>query len=248
MHYNHENKQPTEAVVIKGEKYRLTVLTEGLIRLEYSEKGTFVDQPSQVIMNRVFPAPTVHVEESETEIRLITDRLWLKYNMKEFSPAGLQIKVNVTHHTHSAIWHYGDEPQDLLGTARTLDEADGSVPLEHGILSTDGWSILDDSATLLLNEAGWVQQRPDRTAKDIYFFGYGRDYLAALKDFYQLTGNSPLLPRYALGNWWSRYYKYSEKSYLELMDRFEAEGIPFSVAVIDMDWHITKVEPQYGNG
>lgn len=248
MQYSQEDKQPTETVVIKGEKYRLTVLTAGLIRLEYSEIGVFVDQPSQIIMNRAFPSPMVHAEETEAEVRLVTDRLWLNYNKKEFSPAGLQIKVNVGHHTHPAIWHYGDEPQDLLGTARTLDEADGSIPLEHGILSVDGWSLLDDSATLLLNEVGWVQQRPDRAAKDIYFFGYGRDYLTALKDFYQLTGKAPLLPRYALGNWWSRFYKYSEKSYLELMDRFQSENIPFSVAVIDMDWHITDVEPQYGNG
>lgn len=54
-----------------------------------------------------------------------------------------------------------------------------------------------------------------------YFFGYGRDYLTCLKDYHILTGNVPLLPRFAFGNWWSRYYKYTEKSYLELMDRFE---------------------------
>lgn len=234
--------------MIKGEKYRLTVLTEGLIRLEYSETGAFVDQPTQTVVNRLFSTPVFHVEEPAEELRITTDRLRLKYDKKAFSSAGLQIKVNVTRHTHFDTWHYGDEPQDLLGTARTLDEADGSVPLEHGILSTAGWSLLDDSAALLLNDAGWVQQRQDRTAKDIYFFGYGRDYLTALKDFYCLTGAAPLLPRYALGNWWSRYYRYSEQSYLELMDRFQAEGIPFSVAVIDMDWHLTDVEPKYGNG
>ena len=238
----------SEAPVITGEKYRLTVLTEGLVRLEYSETGAFVDQPTQIVTNRLFPAPAFHAEETDAELQITTDRLRLKYDKKAFSPAGLQIKVNVTHHAHPAVWHYGDEPQDLLGTARTLDEADGSVPLEHGILSMDGWALLDDSATLLLDGTGWVRQRPDRAAKDLYFFGYGRDHLTAIKDFYHLTGEVPLLPRYALGNWWSRYYKYSEKSYLELMDRFQAEGIPFSVAVIDMDWHLTDVDPKYGSG
>lgn len=30
-----------EASVAKGDKYRITVLTEGLLRLEYSESGNF---------------------------------------------------------------------------------------------------------------------------------------------------------------------------------------------------------------
>ncbi len=29
---------------------------------------------------------------------------------------------------------------------------------------------------------------------------------------------------------------YSDVEYLDLMDRFKKEGLPFSVAVMDMDW------------
>ncbi|MDK7859308.1 glycoside hydrolase family 31 protein, partial [Klebsiella pneumoniae] len=36
--------------------------------------------------------------------------------------------------------------------------------------------------------------------------------------------------------------------YLQLMSRFKREGIPFSTAVIDMDWHVTDVDPKYGSG
>ena len=57
-----------------------------------------------------------------------------------------------------------------------------------------------------------------------------------------------MLPRFALGNWWSRYYKYTEESYMELMERFDQEQIPFSVAVIDMDWHLVDIDPKYGTG
>lgn len=66
--------------------------------------------------------------------------------------------------------------------------------------------------------------------------------------FYRLSGPAPLLPRYALGNWWSRYYPYSADEYLALMERFGQEQIPFSVAVIDMDWHLVDVDPKYGSG
>ena len=89
----------------------------------------------------------------------------------------------------------------------------------------------------------------DHRETDIYFFGYGRRYREAVHDFQKLSGPAPLLPRYALGNWWSRYYRYSEEEYLDLMDRFKREGIPFTTSVIDMDWHLVNdVDPKYGSG
>ena len=83
---------------------------------------------------------------------------------------------------------------------------------------------------------------------DVYYLAYGRDYFACLRDFYKLSGAVPLLPRYALGNWWSRYWKYSEESYIELLTEFEKRNIPFSVAVMDMDWHIVDVPMESGGG
>ncbi|MDE7393058.1 MAG: DUF4968 domain-containing protein, partial [Muribaculaceae bacterium] len=133
----------------EGKTYRFTVLTPALIRLEYSETGAFVDSQTHMVMNRSFPLPAFHVEETENELQIITDYLRLKYNKKAFSAAGLQSRVNGQRYPHSAVWYYGDEPRDLLGTARTLDEADGSIPLEHGVLSAGAWSLLDDSGTLL---------------------------------------------------------------------------------------------------
>ncbi len=57
-----------------------------------------------------------------------------------------------------------------------------------------------------------------------------------------------MLPRFALGNWWSRYHPYSAAEYLELMDRFAADNVPLSVAVLDMDWHLVDIDPKYGTG
>lgn len=242
------NKMPPETAIVKGKNYRFTVLTSRLIRMEYSEKGVFVDSRTQTVTDREFPAADFRVEETGDLLEIITDDLRLKYDKKAFSAEGLSVMVRGQFACYSTKWSYGELPNDLRGTARTLDEADGEIPLEPGILSAEGWSLLDDSKTLLLDKEGWVEQREDSRAKDIYFFGYGRDYLACLKDYHRLTGRVPLLPRFALGNWWSRYYKYTENTYLELMDRFEREQIPFTVSVIDMDWHLTEVDPKYGTG
>ena len=57
-----------------------------------------------------------------------------------------------------------------------------------------------------------------------------------------------MIPRYALGNWWSRYHAYTQEEYVELMKRFKQEDIAFSVAVLDMDWHYVKIDPKFGNG
>ena len=39
--------------VVKGEKYRITMLTEGLIRMEYSEHGVFEDRATQIVKERI---------------------------------------------------------------------------------------------------------------------------------------------------------------------------------------------------
>ena len=53
--------------VVKGDKYRITVLTEHLLRLEYSEDGEFIDAASQTVVNRDFPAVEFSVKDTGDE-------------------------------------------------------------------------------------------------------------------------------------------------------------------------------------
>ncbi len=233
---------------IQGDCYRITLLTEKLVRLEYAADGKFEDGATQTVWNRDFPPVPYTLSRRSGGIVISTARLQLVYDEQAFSPGGLSICLRGCTTTNHSTWHYGDPIRDLKGTARTLDEVNGSdVELGPGLISRDGFSVLDDSRSLVLTADGWVRPRLPGI-QDLYFFGYGHDYLEALQDFYRLCGAVPMLPRFALGNWWSRYYPYSEESYLALMDRFEAEEIPLSVAVVDMDWHLVDIDPKYGNG
>ena len=232
-----------DAAIIQGEKYRFTVLTEEMIRLEYCEDGKFEDRATQCVIDRKFKVPEYQVIENEESLEIITDKIHLVYNKQKFTDYGLSVQVRGNISVYHSIWHFGD----LRGTARTLDEADGAIELEHGIISRFGYGILDDSRSLVITEDGWVEPRKEDCI-DIYFLGYGHEYEHCLKDYYHLTGKTPLLPRYALGNWWSRFYRYNDQEYKALMTRFEKEEIPFSVSVIDMDWHLVDIDPKYGSG
>lgn len=234
--------------MIQGEHYRITVLTKSLVRLEYSPDGIFTDAPTQTVLNRNFPQVSFEVRETPEELEIRTEYFQLNYDKKEFTSHGLSCYALGMPGGNRNAWRYGAKNENLKGTARTLDNVNGACELEDGILSLwCGCVALDDSRTLTLREDGWVEPRK-KGIQDLYLFAYGHRYLEALKDFYHLCGETPMLPRFALGNWWSRYYKYTEESYMELMERFDQEQIPFSVAVIDMDWHLVDIDPKYGTG
>ncbi|KQY23470.1 glycoside hydrolase [Cellulomonas sp. Root485] len=233
--------------VVQGPTYRLTVLTDGLVRLEHSADGDFEDRASTFALNRDLPVPDFRVIESETHVEVVTDRFHLVYDRRPFSTSGLSLSVLGGISSYHSVWRYGEEPSGLGGTARTLDLADGAIPLEPGVVSRQGFAVLDDSRSMVFDDEGWVSPR-DGSRTDLYVFAYGHDYPAAIQAFYAVSGPTPLLPRFALGNWWSRFHRYTADSYAALLDRFDAEGLPFSVAVIDMDWHVTDVDPTLGSG
>ena len=225
--------------MVTGETYRFTVLTPSLIRMEYSPKGKFEDRASQSVFFRDFPKNDFSVESVNGQLTIETENLLLTYRESAaFSQDSLCIRLKTE---PASTWYFGDEFEDLGGTTKTLDDVNGETGLESGVCSRNGFSVLDDSKTMLLNnENGWVEVRTPETI-DCYFWGYGFRYLDAVKDLYRLTGVPPMLPAYALGNWWSRYHKYTQEEYQKLIERFEQEDIPFSVSVVDMDWHIVDI-------
>jgi alpha-glucosidase (family GH31 glycosyl hydrolase) len=233
--------------VVTGDGYRITVLTDGLVRLEHAPDGRFEDRASAFATHRALQVPDFRVVDSGTHLEVVTRRFRLTYDKGPFTTSGLSVAVTGNVSSYHSVWRYGEPAGDLGGTARTLDEVDGRVALEPGVVSRRGFAVLDDSRSPVLEADGWVAPR-DGSRQDLYVFAYGLDHAEALRAFYAVSGPPPLLPRWALGSWWSRYHRYSAESYLALMDRFRDAGIPFSVAVVDMDWHVTDVDPAHGSG
>ena len=115
------------------------------------------------------------------------------------------------------------------------------MPLEKGLLSRDGWALVDDSERPLFDASPWpwVVQRAPGERQDWYFFGYGHDYRRALADFTRVAGKIPMPPRFAFGAWWSRYWAYTDAELERLVGDFHRNDVPLDVLVVDMDWHNT---------
>ena len=238
--------QAKEEAIIAGKNYRFTILTAQMIRLEYAETGEFEDRPSQVFWYRQQPVPEFDVKKDGEHLVIETDKLILEYQLDDnsFNEDNLTLTVKDL----DTKWHPGKEnSENLKGTIRTLDAVEGRTKLNNGLLSRDGWAVVDDSTSLIFDQkTGWLKERKDQEAEDLYFFGYGHNYLKCLKDFNAVTGEVPLLPRWALGNWWSRYWRYTQEELKSLMKEFQEREIPLSVCIIDMDWHL--IENQYTDG
>jgi hypothetical protein len=82
---------PTPESVISGKQYRLTVLTPGLVRLEYSPDGEFEDRASTFAVNRRLPKPECRFKKVGDGVELVTERMRLYYDGKSFTPSGLHV-------------------------------------------------------------------------------------------------------------------------------------------------------------
>ena len=230
--------------VIRYLHYRLTLLEDRLFRLEHSENDIFRDAATQTVWYRDMPPVPykkyirdgcLHVDTGAVKIVLSEKREECRVVLN-----GKRLKIT--------------NDGNLQGTCRTLDCYDGGkqvlfygqpdhppVPadLGTGVCSKSGLSLFDDAASLTLAEDGeFKPEYGDGT--DEYVFAFGRDYRAAVRALYRICGAPPLLPRFALGNWWSRYHAYTDREYLQLLNRFSDRNIPLTVATIDMDWHESK--------
>ena len=219
---------------------RVSVITDRIIRVEKCDDGVFEDRPTQMVFDRNFA-------NTHFKYEICGDKIVVETQKKVFSVDKNTLKVRVK---KGEKWVKERDGNNLSGTARTLDFSWGRwqlpsvrVKMGKGLFSTAGIVEIDDSGSFILLDDGSVEMRKEGVV-DKYIFAFDDDYLGGLKEFYSLTGSPPVLPKYALGNWWSRYHAYTQEEYIQLMDKFSEKDIPLTVATIDMDWHLVKDVPK----
>lgn len=245
-------------VVVQGpqqqQQVRVTVLTDRLLRIERSSSSRFEDRKTAAVLNRQLPVPQFSTEQSNGRLTIRTECLTLTYQIgTAFSSETLQVSGAMdcrksSNNTTTWTYLYGTtDPLNLLGTIRTLDGLDAtslnctlrdaSDHCEWGLVSRSGYAIVNDTLNYALSDNGDWWDGLDSDLEDLYVLGHGHRYADALGDYRKIGGAIPLLPRYALGVWFSRWYDYTAESAAEVVRQFEELSLPLDVFVLDMNWH-----------
>ena len=203
--------------IIKGNNYRITVITEGLIRLEYSNSGSFEDYPTERIWYRNFNKPNFTTEDKDGYLRVTTKYFELLYKKETPFSGG---KLNPTKNLKimlkntDRVWYYGHpEIRNYNTEAYYNNKASSKI---KSLLSLDGFSTIDDSASLIYTPDGSLQKRSNNEI-DIYVFLYNKDFYNCLNDYFMVTGSSFLIPRYLLGNIWDKKESYNSNDIVNLI-------------------------------
>ena len=229
-----KSKTPS-SFVYRGKNYRISILSDTLIRFEYSDTGSFNDYPTFFAQNRSFGKPKVNVVEDENILIIRNENFILEYKKdKNFVGSKLlpeqNLKVTITN--TEKIWYFNHpEARNFRGTSYSLDDFDGSVNLDKGLFSLDGFTSVDDARTPILDQNGNILA-PNYKNIDTYLFVYNDNFGVGLRDYFNLTGLPLLIPRYALGVWWNKNEEYNETNILDLVNSFKKYKIPFSVLLL----------------
>lgn len=250
-----------QARVVHG-RARFTFITDRLVRCEWAEDGRFEDRPTLSAL-RPAGAASVRVTMRDGVLTARTARFALTYRD---TPGGFgrdTLRVEFSSAGRRVVWWHGKAPRgNLGGTARCLDNCEGEdfarwktlpdgtvtiestgkrVPVDHGVVSRDGWAWIDDSGPVVLERLPdgreWARSREPGRRVDGFLFAHGRDFKGAVADATRVFGTQPLPRRQWFGYWFSRFWAYTEEELEAVADRFDRLGLPIDVLVIDMDWH-----------
>lgn len=227
---------------------RFTFITPELVRLEYAEKGKFLDDPTLFAKNREVVYQDVKVEEKQPDHYTIsTPKMRLEFYNDGFPFGQMNLRVYFQHEGKERMWYMASEQgRNLKGPVTTLDGVGGPIDLQDGLLSRDGWYAIHDTNKEILKE-DWVANRDKGHLQDIYLFIYGNDYKAALKALQTVSGAVPMTRKYVHGSWYCRWWDYTTEQYKELVEDYKKHDFPLDIVVFDMGWH-TQREATVGAG
>ncbi len=225
---DYEKIKPLKESIVSGDNYRFTILSERLVRVEF---GIFKDEPTELVVNRKFDKVDFNIVEDNTHLEIKTKYFRLYYEKGKNYKSNKNFRIELIN--TDKFWYYNHV--EAKNYPYPVAITNGKVNYKKSLYSIDGFSTIDDSNTHLMSSSGTIMDTNDSI--DIYVFMYGKDFYGCLKDYYTLTGYPALIPRFALGNWWSRNIDYSDASLKELVDRFLKEEIPISIVLLDKDWH-----------
>ena len=232
-----------EDCTFKGNKYRITVLSDVLLRFEYSETGKFNDYPTIFAINRSFAKkPVFTVKQDEKYINITNDYFILEYSKEKPYAASKLVpdsNLRITLKGTDKLWYFGNpEVKNLKGSAYSFDNKT-NINLSKGLYNLDGFASIDDTMSPVFISDGTIKKNPS-DALDVYVFIYKNDFQKALDSYFELTGKPSFIPRYALGVCWNKNEDYTEEELKDIISNFNKINIPLSSILLGSKWNLNK--------
>ena len=223
---------PQNKYIIKGTRYRFSILSPRLIRIEYNKDGIFEDRATSLVVKRAFGDFQFSYTQDEASITINTEYFTLIY-VKEAPISGNNIKVKIN--GTDKEWYPGHKEVRNVGSINySLDDFNGNLKLGKGLYSMDGFAIIDDARNFVIDKEAFL---PRGETTDFYLFAYRSDLGLCLQDYFNLTGYPPMIPRYSLGCWWYKNDMYNMYTIDDTLKKFNDHKIPISVFILGDKWH-----------
>jgi len=225
--------------VIKFKNVRFTLYSPISLKIEYSPTGKFIDNELFVTDLNNIQKTDFNYEIKKNQIKITTQNLIIFYkNSKNF--LGRNLKIYYKFGEKYKKWYYGkNDKKNSKGP--TLDlfkypEIRGKN-LPNGVLSKNGYFVYEDNSFFFWNsKRDWAFYNQVKDYKIIFFIGYGNDYKRALFEYSKIFGKVPMIPNWAFGYWFSRWFPYHQNDFIKIVKKYRAHKIPIDVVVIDTDW------------
>ena len=238
---NYKNLIPNQKNIVRGDKYRFSILSPRLIRIEYNKDNIFEDRATSLVVKRNFGDVSFTTSQTDLSLTITTEYFTLTYiKSSPITSKNLKVVINGT----DREWYPGHKEIRNLGSINySLEYLDNNLKLDKGLYSFDGFSLLDDSHNFIIENDMFLPR--DNTTVDLYLFVYNNDLGLCLQDYFNLTGYPPMIPRYALGSWWYKNDPYNMYDIDDLIKKFNDNHIPISVFLLGNKWHNTTENFSY---
>ncbi|MDT0594451.1 TIM-barrel domain-containing protein [Glaciecola petra] len=119
------------------------------------------------------------------------------------------------------------------------------------VMSDKGYAIAFDNSANGFMDLGYseknILQFEAEAGRTSYIFTAGEDYQQLIQNFVSATGTQPLPPRWALGNYASRFGYKSQQEVLDTIEKFIDLDFPVDAVVLDLYWFGPDIKGHMGN-
>ncbi len=229
------------------------VLTAGSVSVRYTHNSgalTFLDANGQILLREPHRRPCAMEEmpiilNSYDETSTIKEghsvdgaRAWAAPSRSWQDRTGYECKQHFVFDDDESLYGLGSHEEgfgNLRGHSQLLYQHNmkAVVPV---LVSTKGWGMLFDMGCMMAfrdDEQGSYLWADLTDELDWYFFYGDGSYAAAMAQYRLLTGEAPMLPKYALGYIQSKERYVNAEEMLAVADEYRRRKVPLDVLVLD---------------